>query len=346
MPTEGPTRTSGRRRILAAVAAALAVPLAVSLPGPAASASHDDPKPKTTLSLYLDTTDRGTLYDEGCAAAGRVNRGGDPNKGLVLLFFGGPRFLDSGQSGASLYGGEDAPRLEIRRGAQSYVKGFYNCLTEAKREARGVRLRIAISTSNDFPSTFVKPDERTHGKEWASMVNAANVWLRKNGYAAKAVFRGGADIEPGFSGPRRARRWVNGYHLTGSAPLEDFGSADGCRSFTWGDVDSCNGTWTTEDIYDTAWASPLSHPVPEIYAESGVNAEQWVMISQWGVDQGLGPMDFRGPLTQRGACAQYGCVGTANTATQAWNFMVDAMDQRPDTIRDMAFSTDIRWLHP
>jgi len=67
-------------------------------------------------------------------------------------------------------------------------------------------------------------------------------------------------------------------------------------------------------------------------------AEQWVLISKWGIDDGDSAMVFRGPLSQDQACS---CA--TNTPTQAWNQMVNKMDDKPPTIVDMDYSMDIDW---
>jgi hypothetical protein len=157
--------------------------------------------------------------------------------------------------------------------------------------------------------------------------------------------------ELGWSGPCAARTWINGYDdVSGYRPYLNFGDAAGCRTFESGRPDSCGTTaypeWTSGDVYDISWGLAPALSLPQIYRTDGVQAEQWVMISKWGVDNGsLGRIAFDGPLTQRGACGQRGCAaGTDNTPSQAWNQMVEKMDQRPSTITDMDYSTDIRWV--
>jgi hypothetical protein len=78
--------------------------MVTSIAGPVpAMASHSDPKPATTTSLYVNTTSLSTLRDRGCAAANRVDAGTDPKAGEVILAFGAPRKIDANTYGATLF---------------------------------------------------------------------------------------------------------------------------------------------------------------------------------------------------------------------------------------------------
>lgn len=318
-----------------------------------AFANHSDPKPITTRSLYMDTVDEGTFYNQGCGDANNVDAGTDPKSGLTIMSFGAPRQFDASTYGATCYGlpGGCSTR-QIRLAAEEYGRGFFNCLNSTNRNDSSVFRRLALGTHNQFLSGWSDSTANRHGEEWSRMVIAGNNWLTTSGYSGKILFRGANDIEMAFSGPSRVRAWVNGYDNPASWYLYyNFGDAAGCQTFTSGTAQSCGSAtfpeWSSADVYDVSWGLQPALPFPEIYRNDAIQAEQWVMISQWGVDNGRSKLGFHGPLSQNGACGQVGCDPiTDNTASQAWSQMVAKMDARPSTIFDMLYSSDIRWLNP
>lgn len=81
----------------------------------------------------------------------------------------------------------------------------------------------------------------------------------------------------------------------------------------------------------------LNFPVPQNYlAEIQGHyrrAEQWILLSKYAIDNGYPKFDFIGPMS----------TTTGNSATTAWNTMVDAMDARSSTIDDMSNSCYIQY---
>lgn len=314
-------------------------------------ASHTDPKPTTTTALYIDVVNQTTLYNLGCNAGDRVDSGADPKSGEVILAYGSPVQINSTTYGAGLFSQPSAGTTQIRTATQQYAQGWYDCLSAANKSDSTVLLKVAIGVTNEYPSGWSNTTVSNHGNAWAQMVDGANGW-RTPALAAKLAFRGGADIELGWSSPVKARAWVDGYNAHSSSWFyANFGGAAGCQWFSNGDEFSCGTTgqpsWTSADVYYISEEVPTAIPLPQIYRTDGISAEQWVLISQWGVDHGKPKLFFDGPLSQNGACGQVGgCSGTNNTATQAWNQMVNKMDARPQTVWDMKFSVDIKWLNP
>lgn len=278
--------------------------------------------------------------------------GNDPKQGEVILAFGAPRKIDSNTYGATLFVNGAYSTATIRSLAQQFAKGFYDCLNAANKSDPTVRWFVALGTSNLYPSSMTRADVIAHGSAWSQMVVNGQNWLVNNGYSGKVSFRGAIDAELGWSGPGKVRDWINGYDdVAGWRPYINFGDAAGCQTFDTGSPSSCGTSsypeWTSQDVHYISWWAAPALSLPQIYRTDGVNAEQWVMISRWGINN-FGPsarIGFEGPLTQSDACAQRGgCSGTDNTPAQAWNQMVDKMDRRSDTITDMTYSTDIRWV--
>lgn len=316
-----------------------------------ALASHSDPKPKTTTALYLNTVNQTTLYNQGCNAGDRVDSGSDPKSSEAILAYGSPVKIDANTYGATLFSAPDAGTTQIRTASQQYAQGWYDCLSSANKSDSTVLLKVAIGVTNQYPSSWTNSTVSNHGDAWAKLVDGANGW-RTPVLAAKVVFRGAGDIELGWSAPGKARAWVDGYNGHSSNWFYvNFGGAAGCQTFSSGDENSCGTStypsWTSSDVYYVSEEVATAIPLPQIYRTDAVQAEQWVMISQWGVDHSKPRLFFDGPLSQNGACGQVGgCSGTDNTATQAWNQMVNKMDARPQTVVDMTFSVDIKWLNP
>ena len=340
----------GIHRAARVAAAACLLTMAGALIAPSAVASHSDPKPITTTSWYQDSVSESLFYDKGCNVANGVESGTEPGAPLVMMSFGNPEKIDASTWGASMYSQPTQSTVQIKQAIQQWGKGFYICLDSSLRASTDVK--IGAGVTNQFPSSWDRNTANNHGQQWGTMIKNANDWFSTNGYASVVRAVGGSDVELGYKGPNESRGWVDGYNsVTNTGFLYNFGDAAGCQTFSSGDANSCGTTsypgWTSADVYYVSYEVPLAFPLPQIYNTGGTNAEQWVMISQWAVNNGKGKLSFTGPLTQYQACSQVGgCSGTNNTASDAWTQMKNKMDAKPDTVSDMAKSTDIKWQNP
>jgi hypothetical protein len=325
--------------------------LLASLARPA-SASHLDPKPNTTGTWYMNTVNGSILYDMGCNLANRIDNGNDPRNSLVVFAYGSPVQINSNTWGTDMPGlAGTAKTGQIRAGAEEYALGLWQCTTPAARDHLAVRL--ALGTTNDYPSAWGDTKIKNHGDAWATMVKNANDNIGQIG--TSITIWGASDMELDWSSPARTRVWANGYDDgPGSFRYLNFGDAAGCQYFGVGDASSCGTSnfpgWDSSDVYYISFQVPVAWPLPQIYREDGRQAEQWVMISKWANDNRKPILNFIGPLSQHGAChstsarlQQCNSLNIDNTPTQAWNQMVDKMDARPVTISDMTWSTDIDW---
>jgi hypothetical protein len=90
------------------------------------------------------------------------------------------------------------------------------------------------------------------------------------------------------------------------------------------------------------------YALPEIYLNSGTNANQWYLMSQYSVQAHGRPYDFIGVMTTYGACRQYpedACEYIDNTPDEGWTQLYDrvnGIDQK--TWDSISYETDICWL--
>lgn len=135
------------------------------------------------------------------------------------------------------------------------------------------------------------------------MVNRVATWL--SGYSAscrsKVIVAGATNIELNFGSPTKTINWVEGYTSLATRNLYNFGSCENCPRSTCPNCIPDNG-WTLEDIWSVSWGISRVFPVPQIYANDGVNADQWYRMSLYAYSRDGQPMVFAGTLTQRQAC--------------------------------------------
>jgi hypothetical protein len=234
-----------------------------------------------------------------------------------------------GRWGASLFG-RFRRTYRIRHGAQAYARGYVDCLGH-----RPGHLELGMGTTNYGSHVGFR-----HGRAWARMVNRANAWARERRIRWRVHFAGANDIETGWRGPRVTRQWIRGYAEVARSPYYNFGAAGGCPPYG-----SCIGDWTTRDVWYAAWGSGVARPVPEIYANSGVNAEQWYRLSLYSVRHHGKPIHFAGVMTQKRSCLDERdpCWGISNHPKAGWHQFSHALNRDRRTAQRLRFVTDITW---
>ena len=284
--------------------------------------------PDATWSRYMSTVDRRRMRRLGCDLARRIRAGGESHDALVVLAFGMP-MLHRGRFGASLFG-HFANSRKIGGAAVAYARGFGACL----RNAEG-HLTLSVGTSN-----YGRDVTHRHGRNWGSMVNRANRVLKTWGIADTVTVAGGNDIEPGWRGPEATRRWIRGYASVTSTPYYNFGGAAGCPP-----IGFCQGDWTIEDIWYAAWGSGVAVPLPEIYSNTGSNAEQWYRLSLYSYKAHGERMDIAGAMSQLQSCwdSHDRCRGIRNPPNRSWSQLWHALNRDPRTAQPLRFSTNISW---
>lgn len=276
--------------------------------------------PASTTSRYMATTNRTTLYNEGCSM------GQAAQSGVVILDFGEP--YNSGGEGTYTYGNAFASDASIVDAAEGFLDGFWNCSPSAPQ------LRLAIGTSN-YGSNVTNAS----GQAWGNAVNSLNSYISTKGYGSQEFARGAIDAEPGwdpnFSG---TSSWVDGFNATSTAPLYDYGSADGCPYS--GFSGNCSG-WGQHGLWYVSWGNKDGYPFPEIY--------QWSMGDQWyyesvysSTSEANGKLGFLGTMTQYAACA---CGGSTYTPAQGFDTLQNLINGDSRTSYAMSYSTDITWAN-
>ena len=165
-------------------------------------------------------------------------------------------------------------------------------------------------------------------------------WLEEHWLAKRVHADGANDIEPGWRGPDVTRFWIHGYASVAKAPYYFYGGAGGCPPYGY-----CVGDWTMEDIWYAAWGSGVALPLPEIYANTGANAEQWYQLSLYSYLHHGRRMDIVGAMTQIQSCRDTHdpCRGISNRPNGGWSQLWMALNRDPRTAQPLRFVTDIAW---
>lgn len=280
-------------------------------------------------------------YYVGSGSVSKINQLGCQNggkQGRMTLFFGAPTRVGSGV-GTTLWAAKNRRTSGIGELARAFVRGYARC-----RQSSHYQLLIGLGTSNS--GIDGKSDQwlRRHGRAWATMVRGVSNWADRH-YPGVVRIYGAWDAEPSWSSYHKAAQWMNGYQgLRGVRPLYANFSADGC-SWTSSNNAGCNNGWNQRRMWDLAWKRPPSMPIPQLYANSGVNSRQWQKISEYGARHHNRPLTFYGTMTQAGACDQVGgCRGTTNAPHSARDQLLAALNAHPRTKQaEIQSTTDMRW---
>lgn len=153
--------------------------------------------------------------------------------------------------------------------------------------------------------------------------------------------------------------WVSGVLDSPTVTLYHYGAAEGCPAVDVpgtfdGDCSTsspyCSGgvcTWRQSDVWLISVGQGRIRVIPQIYDNNGRNAQQWYQMALYGYRTSqLRTMDLRGAFTQYRACQQVidpDCPLLDNTPAIGWEQLAIALRQNSSTIRNLPFSTDIRW---
>jgi len=289
----------------------------------------------------METADPQVTYNLGCDLGRGAQDGTEPSTSVVVLDFGMPVSLGHGTYGTSLFSGPNSTTTTIQHAAEAMARGFWTCTVQTPPDLLDDRapLTIGVGTSN-----YGSHVTYGHGRAWGRMVNQANQTLRRQGWSSKVAIVGASDLELSWSSPSVVRAWENGYAAAAGAPLIDFGDAAGCPPASRSCGTSAHPEWTQRDVWKASWGHAPAEPLPEIYLNDGVMAQQWYGVAQRGSDRGGSAEDFVGAMTQHAACRQTGCdPSTDNTPSQGWTQLYDALSQSDTTAQVPPFSTDISW---
>jgi len=312
-----------------------------------------------TTSYYIKSLDPTLMYNRGCDLGKRDLALPGTQENLVILDFGGPRYFQNA-SGKMVYGtklfypGGRASTDEIAEAVKWYARGYYVCTGEDTTSF----VLVGIGTNNyeyDGCGDYCAVNF-AHGRAWAQMVNAVNQWLTENNMFAQVRAVGANDIELSWNDYTRTRDWLDGYDSVNEAIMINFGAIPGCPylaapgatcgSYRCYDINkSC--VWTKEQVWYVIWGSKPVYPVPEIYSNNGVNAQQWYLMSVYGYTAHGYPVEFLGVLTQYQACKDKPgdptCEYLDNTPLEGWTQLQSLLNGDTRVKHELKYSTDIRW---
>lgn len=284
--------------------------------------------PSATTSRYMSTVDQAQLQQLGC------DQGAAAEDGVIVLNFGQPWYNGS-TYGTNLFDGNATfvSIAQIEAAVKKFADGYWNC------SPNGPYIRLVIGTSNYHGSTTYG-----HGQAWAEMVNRIQAYIETpTSYASQIGAGAGNDIELNWNSPSATRNWVNGYTSAGSYPYYNYGACEGCPTATNPGWIPDNG-WSLEDVWFVSWGAAPANPLPEIYANSGVNAEQWQYVSLYAYNNHGARINVKGSMTQYQACQDLGCSSAEdNTPSQGWTQLSNALNADSRTAQSVVWSTDITW---
>jgi hypothetical protein len=289
--------------------------------------------PPYSTSYYMRTINTTTMSDLGCALGTADQNSPGVQDSIVVLDFGMPREWD-GNYGASLFGFGPATVDELEFAIETVGYWYYLC----SPEDTGSHLRIGVGTSN-----YGSQVTNSHGVAWAQMVNSINAYFISAGLYYRFDAVGMNDMEIDWNSPGITRAWVDGYDSVNLYPLISFGDAAGCPTYDYPHW-TCGNGWSQEDVWYISYGVGSSYPLPLIYADSGVNAEQWHLLSLYSYEEHGHAMEIQGTMTQYQTCQQVGGCGTLdNTPAEGWTYLWTYLNSDPRTAQGLRYSTDIMW---
>jgi hypothetical protein len=310
-----------------------------------------------SINMNADTGLDTLAYNRGCELGTRDANLPNAQSNLVILDYGRPIYdmiNGSNQYGARLF--STATRVDLNQiaiSARSFGVGYYIC-TGSDFDSKTV---VGIGTNNlDYAGCPNCSVTFGHGQAWANMVNGVNDWLVQNGYSRQVSAAGANDIEMSWNSFTQTKAWLDGYDSANRFEMINFGALPGCPYFG-AEGAQCGGTnpldlttryrWSLEEAWYVIWGSPPVYPVPEIYSNNGVNAQQWYLMSLYAYNAHGLAIQFRGVMTQMQACQQVSgdptCPALDNTPAQGWNQLQSLVNGNANTAHPILFSTDIRW---
>jgi hypothetical protein len=300
-----------------------------------------------TTSYYMSTIDPQVAYNRGCALGDRDEALPGYQLSLVILDYGKPVQVINGvqQLGTRIFSAVRVPISQIEISARNFAYGYYRCTGDDYDS----RLIVGIGTNNyqdDETCSFCAVNYE-HGRAWAEMVNRVNDWLAAGGYASQTSAVGANDIELSWNTYERTRDWLDGYESVAKHQMLNYGAVEGCPYFNAPGARCGGGRWSKDQVWYVIWGAKPVWPVPEIYANNGVNAEQWYLMSVYAYDTHGLAIEFRGVMTQYQACLQVPddptCAVLDNTPEQGWGQLQNLVNSNLKTIHTIPYVTDIRW---
>ena len=235
-----------------------------------AFASATVPKPVQAYYMF-GTTVAGLVngaYADGCDFATHQP---DNQTDIMLLDFGAPRKLASGELGAVDFSNTTFTNASILQALKSAADGYHDC------HVRGAVI-IEYGNSNYHMSNvgMTNTDAWNAGFAQEATAEALSNYQDAHGYSSQGA-GAASDIEPSYDGPLISKQLVNGATAQGWGAYDNFGSVDGCPT-SGSSNGQCNNGWDVSDVGYVSFHG-IAVPLPEIYYT--VSASQWTVIRKY-----------------------------------------------------------------
>ncbi len=302
--------------------------------------SYKPSPPIYSTSYYMLTVESTTLYNMGCKL-GQYDRDlSGARETVVVLDFGSPKKVGS-EYGADLFWMGPVSITQITNAVKNFGMGYYTCVAGDRQS----KIYVGIGTTNYHTSISNTTDFWNHGVAWANMVNGVNSYFINQGYSGQVLAVGANDIELSWNTPAISKAWINGYNSAHKYDWYNFGTLDGCATRSWPNYASCGNGWTRDDAWYATYGTAPAWPLPEIYLENGVNAQQWALLSLYSKMYKGYTFEFVGVFTQMQACTQSPgqCTGVNNSPSDGWTQLYNELNSDPRTADIPPWSTDIKW---
>ena len=302
--------------------------------------------------------------------------GSQGKDGLVILDFGPPRTwntLEGVAYGTQLFSyPERFTTDQIREWTKSFMQGWWFGYWNVGGVGRNpdAQLAVAVGTNNCNTryngeciagNSNLSPE---HARAWAEMIQEVLQHLVETGMVSRIWAHGANDIELAWNSPQWTLPWVEAFSASLNNPtaipanLIDFGTCEACNAALFTDstpddltdndldldyiVEAGGNFWPLRDVWQKAYGSLASLPVPEIYLRSETNAKQWYVLSRYSVEAQGYPILFPGVLTTcQTISADLNCQHKeeGNTPDEGWSQLLMYLDA--DVKTRMGY---IRWL--
>jgi hypothetical protein len=303
-----------------------------------------------TTSYYMKTIDPSASYNLGCTLGARDAKLAGSQDNIVVLDYGRAIYDSAnGFYGTRLFVTASRVNMDqIALSAEKFGEGYYICTDQDS----GSRVNISIGTNNyEYTDCTNCSVTFNHGKAFALMVNAVNDWIVQKGYSSQVSASAANDIELGWNTYARTRDWVDGYDSVNKYPLYNFGAIPGCPYLAapGAQCGSSPFLWSKEEVWYIIWGAKPMYPLPEIYTNNGVNAQQWFLMSLYSYTAHGMAIEFPGVMTQSQSCPgttytpDQECYYLNNSPLDGWTQLQNLLNSDPRTAFPIRLVTDIKY---
>ena len=234
---------------------------------------------------------------------------------------------------------------QIALSAEKFGEGYFICTGKDTVS----RVKIAIGTNNyEYEGCTNCSHNYNHGAAFAKMVNSVNAWFLEKSYTSQVSAAGANDLELSWNTYTRTKSWLDGYDSANQYELYNFGAVPGCPYFAspGAQCGSYPILWSKEEVWFVIYGSRPVYPLPEIYSNNGVNAQQWYLMSVYSYTAHGLAIEFPGLMTQSLSCVNNSdpeCDFLNNTPLDGWTQLQALLNGDPRTAFPIRLVTDIKY---